>query len=51
MAISRATGLQQALIILPLPAQNAIIIGDAVSDHELLRLCEIGVAVSWGVKR
>jgi len=47
-AISKATGLQQALTVLRLSAHNALGIGDAENDHELLRLCEVGVAVSWG---
>jgi hydroxymethylpyrimidine pyrophosphatase-like HAD family hydrolase len=47
-AISKATGLQQALTILRLSAHNAIGIGDAENDHELLRVCEVGVAVNWG---
>ena len=47
-AISKATGLQQALSILRLSAHNAIGIGDAENDHELLRVCEVGVAVNWG---
>lgn len=47
-AVSKATGLQQALLILRLSAHNALGIGDAENDHELLRLCEVGVAVAWG---
>ena len=47
-AISKATGLQQALKILRLSAHNALAIGDAENDHELLRVCEVGVAVGWG---
>lgn len=47
-AISKATGLQQALTVLRLSPHNAIGIGDAENDHELLRLCEVGVAVNWG---
>ena len=46
--ISKATGLQQALTILRLSPHNAIGIGDAENDHELLRTCEVGVAVAWG---
>jgi hydroxymethylpyrimidine pyrophosphatase-like HAD family hydrolase len=46
--ISKATGLRQALIALRLSAHNAIAIGDAENDHDLLAACEIGVAVSWG---
>lgn len=47
-AISKATGLRHALIVLRLSAHNAIAIGDAENDHDLLTTCEIGVAVSWG---
>ena len=47
-AISKATGLRQALIALRLSAHNAIAIGDAENDHDLLAACEIGVAVGWG---
>lgn len=46
--ISKATGLRQALSILRLSTHNAIAIGDAENDHELLRVCEVGVAVNWG---
>jgi hypothetical protein len=46
--ISKATGLRQALTALRLSAHNAIAIGDAENDNELLAACEIGVAVSWG---
>jgi hypothetical protein len=47
-AVSKATGLLRALVILRLSAHNAIGIGDAENDHELLRVCEVGVAVAWG---
>jgi len=47
-AVSKATGLRQALTILRLSPRNAVAIGDAENDHELLRVCEVGVAVSWG---
>jgi hydroxymethylpyrimidine pyrophosphatase-like HAD family hydrolase len=47
-AISKATGLLQALTILRLSPHNAIAIGDAENDHELLKTCEVGIAVSWG---
>jgi len=47
-AISKATGLHQALIALRMSAHNAIAIGDAENDHDLLAACEIGVAVGWG---
>jgi hydroxymethylpyrimidine pyrophosphatase-like HAD family hydrolase len=47
-AISKATGLREALAALRLSAHNAIGIGDAENDHEMIDLCELGVAVSWG---
>jgi hydroxymethylpyrimidine pyrophosphatase-like HAD family hydrolase len=46
--ISKATGLREALKILRLSPHNAVAIGDAENDHELLQSCEIGVAVAWG---
>jgi hydroxymethylpyrimidine pyrophosphatase-like HAD family hydrolase len=47
-AISKATGLRSALRTLRLSEHNAIAIGDAENDHQLLRACEVGLAVSWG---
>jgi hydroxymethylpyrimidine pyrophosphatase-like HAD family hydrolase len=47
-AISKATGLREALKILRLSPHNAVAIGDAENDHELLQSCEIGAAVAWG---
>jgi len=47
-AISKGTGLREALHALRLSAHNAIAIGDAENDHDLLAACEISVAVSWG---
>ncbi len=47
-AVSKATGLREALTILRLSQHNAVAIGDAENDHELLRFCEVGVAVGWG---
>jgi hypothetical protein len=46
--ISKATGIRQALTILRLSPHNAVAIGDAENDHELLQACEVGVAVGWG---
>jgi hydroxymethylpyrimidine pyrophosphatase-like HAD family hydrolase len=46
--ISKATGLHAALETLRLSPRNALAIGDAENDHELLRLAEVGVAVEWG---
>jgi len=47
-AISKATGLREALRALRLSMHNAIGLGDAENDHELLSACEIGFAVGWG---
>jgi hydroxymethylpyrimidine pyrophosphatase-like HAD family hydrolase len=49
-AISKGVGLRDALTILRLSSHNAIAIGDAENDHDLLAACEFGVAVSWGSK-
>lgn len=46
--VSKATGLHATLDTLRLSARNAVAIGDAENDHELLRLAEVGVAVGWG---
>jgi hydroxymethylpyrimidine pyrophosphatase-like HAD family hydrolase len=46
--VSKATGLRAALEMLRLSPRNAVAIGDAENDHELLRLSEVGVAVEWG---
>jgi hydroxymethylpyrimidine pyrophosphatase-like HAD family hydrolase len=47
-AISKATGLRHALRTLRLSEHNAIAVGDAENDHQLLEACEIGLAVGWG---
>ena len=47
-AVSKATGLREALAVLRLSTHNTIGIGDAENDHELLDVCEVGVAVAWG---
>jgi hydroxymethylpyrimidine pyrophosphatase-like HAD family hydrolase len=49
-AVSKGLGLREALTILRLSPHNAIAIGDAENDHDLLAECEFGVAVSWGSK-
>jgi hydroxymethylpyrimidine pyrophosphatase-like HAD family hydrolase len=46
--VSKGTGLHAALDTLRLSARNTMAIGDAENDHELLRLAEVGAAVSWG---
>ena len=47
-AVSKGAGLREALATLRLSAHNALAIGDAENDHDLLASCELGVAVSWG---
>lgn len=47
-AISKGTGLRNALHILRLSPHNAIGIGDAENDDALLAECEVAAAVSWG---
>lgn len=47
-SISKATGLQHALKILRLSPHNTVGIGDGENDHQLLEVCELGVAVAWG---
>jgi hydroxymethylpyrimidine pyrophosphatase-like HAD family hydrolase len=47
-AISKGIGLREALTMLRISPHNAIAIGDADNDHDLLAICEFGVAVGWG---
>jgi len=47
-AVSKGAGLREALATLRMSVHNAIAIGDAENDHDLLASCELGVAVSWG---
>jgi soluble P-type ATPase len=47
-AVGKSTGLKQALHTLRLSLHNAIAIGDAQNDHDMLEACEMGVAVEWG---
>ena len=46
--VSKSVGLRAALSALRLSVHNAIGIGDAENDHDLLAACEVGVAVGWG---
>lgn len=50
-SISKSSGLRQLLDTLGASVHNAIGIGDAENDHELLTCCEHGVSVSWGSAR
>ncbi len=47
-AVSKATGLREALAALRLSCHNTLAIGDAENDHALLEAAEVGVAVAWG---
>ena len=47
-AVSKATGLHEALYTQRLSLHNALAIGDAENDHEMLKACEVGAAVAWG---
>jgi hydroxymethylpyrimidine pyrophosphatase-like HAD family hydrolase len=49
-AISKGIGLREALTMLRLSAHNAVGVGDAENDHDLLAACEFGIAVEWGSK-
>lgn len=46
-ATSKASGLKEIFNILGTSIHNAIGIGDAENDYELLRCCEYGIAVEW----
>lgn len=46
--VSKASGLQEALWRLRVSVHNAVAIGNAENDHQLLEVCEIGAAVAWG---
>lgn len=47
-AVSKSTGLRQALHTLRVSLHNTVGIGDAENDHDLLDACEAGAAVEWG---
>ena len=47
-AISKGSGLRDALNILRLSRHNAVAIGDAENDHAFLSECELSAAVNWG---
>lgn len=48
--VCKGAGLRAALSALRLSVHNAIGIGDAENDHDLLAACELGVAAGWGSK-
>src|SRR5690606_40368543 len=45
--VNKATGFREALRTLRLSPHNAIAIGDAENDHDLLDASEFAVAVAW----
>ena len=47
-AVGKSTGLRVALTTLRLSLHNTVAIGDAENDHDMLDVCEVGVAVGWG---
>ena len=47
-SISKSSGLRELLNVLGISLHNAVGIGDAENDHDLLNSCEYGVAVEWG---
>ncbi len=46
--VNKSSGLREVMRTLRLSPHNAIGIGDAENDHDLIETCEIGVAVAWG---
>ena len=46
--VAKSTGLRQALFELRTSVHNAVGIGNAENDHDLLDVCELGAAVGWG---
>jgi hydroxymethylpyrimidine pyrophosphatase-like HAD family hydrolase len=46
-SISKSSGIREILNILGTSIHNALGIGDAENDYELLQCCEYGVAVDW----
>ena len=46
--VSKSVGLARVLSTMRLSIHNAIGIGDAENDHDLLDACEVGVAAEWG---
>jgi hydroxymethylpyrimidine pyrophosphatase-like HAD family hydrolase len=46
--IAKSTGLREALRALRVSPHNALGIGNAENDHDLLDACEVAVAVAWG---
>jgi len=47
-SVSKGVGLREALGALRLSVHNAVAVGNAENDHEMLSVVEIGAAVEWG---
>jgi len=47
-SVSKASGLREAARALRVSLHNAVALGDAENDHDMLDVCELGVAVAWG---
>lgn len=46
--VSKASGLQELFWRLRISMHNAIAVGNAENDHDMLAACELGAAVAWG---
>ncbi len=46
--VCKSSGLREVLRFFRLSGHNALAIGDAENDHDLLQACEVGAAVAWG---
>lgn len=46
--VCKSAGLRDALRTLRLSPHNALGVGDAENDHDLLEACEVGAAAEWG---
>ncbi len=46
--VCKSSGLREVLRSFRLSSHNALAIGDAENDHDLLEACEVGAAVAWG---
>ena len=46
--VCKSSGLREVLRFFRLSSHNALAIGDAENDHDLLQACEVGAAVAWG---
>lgn len=46
--VCKSAGLREVLRMFRISPRNALAIGDAENDHDLLDVCEYGAAVEWG---